>query len=465
MKKLFSMMLMLCAVVTFTACSGDEGEEDKSPISNVVLPSSAQIGSSVTILGKGFTASQKFYLTDADNSSAFPIELENVGVTSDGITFTVPYTLTEGMTAKLVVNDNGKEWTVGTMTILAADNPVSAVSIPSQMPLLSDVTIVGTGFADGDVVSIAANDDDEKIKLDTKVSAEGVVVNTSTALEGEVNVYLHRGNSVWKIGQTYAYFERYISNITISDNYIFSMYAAYGYFTTTDGSSDMKLGMEYDENGALQAVTTNVEDLKWTLSYSGNTVSFEGQMNGGAPYTYTLDDQNRIVSSTGQDAYTGDEVTYTWTYDADGYLVKIASADETLLDVCYEDNNMKSYTFVIACGTNSENTLHAYPATVEPAFLLNAYTWITAKEDLFIGFLLNRNVKISSYVLSQFSAEDYNADMTDTEVKSFAVASNTKEIDTYKSSLTLQTSGSDYISGMGGLYHNKVDVIYTIREK
>ena len=465
MKKLFSMMLMLCAVVTFTACSNDEGEEDKSPISNVVLPSSAQIGSSVTILGKGFTSSQKFYLTDADNSSAFPVELENVGVTSDGITFTVPYTLTEGMTAKLVVNDNGKEWTVGTMAILAADNPVSAVSIPSQMPLLSDVTIVGTGFADGDVVSIAANDDDEKIKLDTKVSAEGVVVNTSTALEGEVNVYLHRGNSVWKIGQTYAYFERYISNITISDNYMFSMYAAYGYFTTTDGSSDMKLGMEYDENGALQTVTTNVEDLKWTLSYSGNTVSFEGQMNGGAPYTYTLDDQNRIVSSTGQDAYTGDEVTYTWTYDADGYLVKIASADETLLDVCYEDNNMKSYTFVIACGTNSENTLHAYPATVEPAFLLNAYTWITQKEDLFIGFLLNRNVKISSYVLSQFSAEDYNADMTGTEVKSFAVASNTKVIDTYKSSLTLQTSGSDYISGMGGLYHNKVDVTYTIREK
>lgn len=465
MKKLFSMMLMLCAVVTFTACSGDEGEEDKSPVSNVVLPSSAQIGSSVTVLGKGFTEGQKFYLSDADNGSAVPVELENVGISSDGITFTVPYSLTEGMTAKLVVNDNGKEWTVGTMAILAADNPVSAVSIPSQMPLLSDVTIVGTGFADGDVISIAANDDDEKIKLDTKLSAEGVVVNTLTALEGVVNVYLHRGNSVWKIGQTYSYFERNISNITISDNYMFGMYVSYGYFTTTDGSSDMKLAMEYDEDGALQAVTTNIEDMKWTLKYSGNTVSFEGQMNGGAPYTYTLDDQNRIISSTAVDPYTEETVTYTWTYDADGYLVKVASADETLLSAYYADNNMQAYSFVGDCGTDSENTLRAYPATVEPAFLLNAYTWITQKEDLFIGFLLNRNVKISSYVLSQFSAEDYNADMTGTEVKSFAVDAKTKQIDTYKSSLTLQTSGSDYISGMLSLYHNKVDVTYTIREK
>ncbi len=465
MKKLFSMMLMLCAVVTFTACSEDEGEETKSPVTNVVMPASAQIGSAVTIQGKGFAKCEKFYLTDANNSSAVPVELENVGVSSDGIDFVVPYTLTEGMTAKLVVYANDKDWPLGTMTILAADNPVSVVSVPSQMPLLSDVTIAGIGFADGDVISIAANDGDEKIKLDTKVSADGVVVNTSVALEGEVNVYLHRGNSVWKIGQTYSYFERYISNITISDNYMFNMYVTYGFFNITDGSNDLKLGMEYDEDGALQAVTTNLEDLKWTLDYSGNTVSFEGQMNGGLPYTYTLDENKRIVSSTAYDPYTEEKVTYNWTYNADGYLVGIASADETLLSAYYADNNMQAYTFSLDFGTDSENTLRAFPATVEPAFLLNTYSWMTAKEDLFIGFLLNRNVKISSYVLSQFTADDYNADMTAMEAKSFDVDAKVSTIDTYKSSMTLQTSGSDYISGAAGLYHNKVDVTYVIREK
>lgn len=47
MKKLISMMLMLCAFITFSACSsGDDGPTN--PVSNAVVPTSAKIGAEVT---------------------------------------------------------------------------------------------------------------------------------------------------------------------------------------------------------------------------------------------------------------------------------------------------------------------------------------------------------------------------------------------------------------------------------
>ena len=48
MKKMISMMLMLCAIITFSACSSDD-DGPSNPVSNQVVPSSAKIGSEVTV--------------------------------------------------------------------------------------------------------------------------------------------------------------------------------------------------------------------------------------------------------------------------------------------------------------------------------------------------------------------------------------------------------------------------------
>ena len=454
MKKLFSMMLMLCAIVTFSACSSDEeGETNVSPVTNVVMPKSIKIGAEATIQGVGFTSNQDFYLREANNFGAIPVKLTDVKVSTSGITFTVPYELTEGQTVNFSVSQDNKDWILGTTTVLGADNPVSAVSIPSEMPLLSEVTITGTGFADGDRISIAASDENERIYLDATVVDGGIQVDTYTALEGVVNVYLKRGNSEWKIGQTYSYFPRVISSITVSNNTFLSNYALMIGLT----GNALKLEMKYDKNYALQSVTSN-SALAWNLSYSGNTVSFTGQLTG-MPYTFTLDDQKRIISSTGADMY-GDAVKYTWNYDADGYLVSITQdgSKDVLLSATYTDNSLSAYTFGIDCGASVDNSKHAFLGTAEPTYLLNSFAWIVQHEELFIGFLLNQNVKTSSYVLNKFSAEDINEDGSSFET-SVAVASELGE-----NSLTLETSG-DCISNGGGLYCNKVAVAYEIKSK
>lgn len=464
MKKLFSMMLMLCAAVAFTACSSEE-EEPGNPITNPVVPSSAKIGSEVTIQGSGFSANQTIWLDDANNVGSIPTKIEDFKVTSSGVTFTIPYTLIEGMLARVVVSQNNKDYELGTMTLLAADMPVSAVAVPSEMVLgTKDVTIAGTGFEDGDIVCMSPYDDvnEAYLEMDTKVVDGGVTVDVSTIdLEGTTYIFLKRGETVWKLGETYTYYKRTINTITISGNYMFDLYASAGYFSLPEGETDLKLTVNYDENGALQSVKSNTLessaiDLNWNLQYEGNKVSFTGAMTG-APYTYTLDEQNRIVSSTALDSYTGEEVKYTWTYDADGYLVSIKAdgSDEALLSLVYTDNNLGGYTFVGDCDIKTRsNEISTFRGTVEPMFLLNSFSWIQNKEDLFIGFLLNRNVKISSSVLSEFSAEDYTADLSGIEHKGAEIFAELSE-----NTLTLQIFG-DVISSMLGIYANKVVVTY-----
>ncbi len=458
MKKLFSMMLMLCAFVTFTACSSDD-EQEQCPVSSVVVPSSAKIGSEVTVQGKGFTSSQKFALAYSDEQAA-PVELTDAKVSSSGVTFTVPYTAQEGQTVSFAVSEGTKSWNVGTMKLLAADNPVSAVSIPSQMSLSGNVTITGVGFADGDQIGIKEENSSEPVVyFDTKVVNSGVEVSLSASLEGNMDVYLCRGNSVWKIGKTYTYLPRVISSITISDNYMLNMYAG---MIGLDGSA-LKLEMNYDKDYALQSVTSN-SGLEWQMTYSGNTVSFTGQFTG-LPYTYTLDANKRVVSSTAYDMY-GDEVTYTWNYNADGYLVSItSSANETVLESTYADGNLQAYTFGIDCGSDNDNKLAAYPGTVEPIYLLNSFSWLTQKEDLFFGFLLNQNVKISRSVLSQFNAVDTEYGAIDEKAKTYDVKSSIEGSTALETTLTLSTSSEDGVMCVdGGLYSNKVVVAYSVKK-
>ena len=79
---------------------------------------------------------------------------------------------------------------------------------------------------------------------------------------------------------------------------------------------------------------------------------------------------------------------------------------------------------------------------------------MTTRQDLFLGFLLNRNVKISEYVPSQIVAADMdmatgNEITTTTAIeKSFA-----------DNALTLKTEGG-VVSQSQGLYTNTVVVKY-----
>lgn len=440
MKKLISMMLMLCAIITFSACSSDD-DGPSNPVSNAVVPTSAKIGAEVTVQGSGFASGQTLYLQPEQGAEVNT----NAKMTSNGATFTIPYTLTPGK-VNVVLKVANDSFTLGSMNLLAADNPISTLSLPSEMGLGQEVTIAGIGFAQGDKIVVGDK------TIDATVTADGVKFTVPADLaEGEYAVSLVRGSASWELGKVYAFQQRQIESITITDNAMLKMYAPM--LGLEDGT--LTVNFAYNEDGSLKGISSN-GGVEWAFDYSGKTITTMSLFSG-APFTYTLDDQGRIISSTGYDMY-GDDVAYTWNYDANGYLVSVkkngaADNDDTNLLNTYTDGNLSAYTLSLANGLTTDKSIRTCPNTVEPLYLLNAFGWMQTREDLFLGFLLNRNVKVSTYVPSQLIAAELDENGTETTVTAgieSSFANNT---------LTMQTTGN-VISGAQSIYSNKVVVTY-----
>lgn len=440
MKKLISMMLMLCAIITFSACSSDD-DGPSNPVSNQVVPSSAKIGSEVTVQGNGFASGQTIYLQPEQGAEVNA----NAKMTSNGATFTIPYTMTPGK-VNVVLKVANDSFTLGSMNLLAADNPISTLSLPAEMGLGQEVTLAGIGFAQGDKIVMGDK------TIDATVTTDGVKFTVPADLaEGEYAVSLVRGNSTWELGKVYAFQQRQIESITITDNAMLNMYAP------MLGLEEGKLvvNFAYNEDGSLKGISSN-GGVEWNFDYSGKTITTMS-LFAGAPFTYTLDDQGRIISSTGYDMY-GDDVAYTWNYDANGYLVSVkkngaADNDDANLLNTYTDGNLSAYTMSLANGLTTDKSIRTCPNTVEPLYLLNAFGWMQTREDLFLGFLLNRNVKVSTYVPSQLLAGEMDENGAETSVTAgieSSFANNT---------LTMQTTGS-VISSAQSIFANKVVVTY-----
>lgn len=440
MKKLISMMLMLCAIITFSACSSDD-DGPSNPVSNAVVPTSAKIGAEVTIQGSGFASGQTLYLQPEQGAEVNT----NAKMTSNGATFTIPYTLTPGK-VNVVLKVANDSFTLGSMNLLAADNPISTLSLPAEMGLGQEVTLAGIGFAQGDKIVVGDK------TIDATIAADGVKFSVPADLaEGEYAVSLVRGSASWELGKVYAYQQRQVESITITDNAMLDMYAP------MLGLEEGKLvvNFAYNEDGSLKGISSN-GGVEWAFEYSGKTITTISLFSG-TPFTYTIDDQGRIISSTGYDMY-GDEVAYTWNYDADGYLVSVkkngaADNDDANLLNTYTDGNLSAYTMSLANGLTTDKSIRTCPNTIEPLYLLNAFGWMQTREDLFLGFLLNRNVKVSTYVPSQLLAGEMDESGAETSVTAgieSSFANNT---------LTMQTTGS-VISSAQSIFSNKVVVTY-----
>jgi YD repeat-containing protein len=436
MKKLISMMLMLCTIITFSACSSDD-DGPSNPVSNQVVPSSAKIGSEVTVQGNGFASGQTIYLQPEQGAEVNA----NAKMTSNGATFTIPYTMTPGK-VNVVLKVANDSFTLGSMNLLAADNPISTLSLPADMAIGQEVTFAGIGFAQGDKIVVGDK------TIDATIAADGVKFSVPADLaEGEYAVSLVRGNSTWELGKVYAYQQRQVESITITDNAFLTMMASK--FGLTEGV--LTLNMAYNADGSLQKITSN-GNLSWDFNYNGKTVTVDG-------YTYTLDDQGRIVSSTAMDMQTAEEVTYTWSYDANGYLVSVKKNgaednDDANFLSTYTDGNLSAYTLSLTNDFTTDKSIRTCPNTVEPFYLLNTFNWLMSRDDLFIGFLLNRNVKVSTNVPSQIIADDFDYNTGDMGKTTSGIESSFAN-----NTLTMQVAGVA-ISQAQGLYANKVVVTY-----
>lgn len=394
---------MLCAIFTFSACSSDD-DDPVNPLTGVVIPQSAQIGSVMTIQGTGFAAGQVIQLTLAD---AEPVEVE-AKYSANGATFTVPYTLSTG-TASVVLKVGNNNWPLGSVRLTAPANPISAFSLPSELALNSNMDLNGIGFQNGDLLRFDRIDLDQKMRNVAHASNVAMVTSTdSTTLsvtiptleDGNYDVSLIRGKNKWSLGTSYIYQPKRIKSIYYENS-------SMGSFT---------MNFSYNENGTLAAIESP-EELSYQFEYDDSLIITTSAMNM-KPLKFTVKDGKIVKSTAGraQEEYPSTMYNY-WSYNDDNTLASVKNKDKyydgaELLEVKNENNNVSAFSLsrVSESSFDASHELHAVPGTIDVRYLLNAIIYMMQGEDIFVGMLLNNNVKTSSYLptIQHIGYQDFN---------------------------------------------------------
>lgn len=391
MKKLISMMLMLCAFITFSACSSDD-DGPTNPVSNAVVPTSAKIGAEVTVQGSGFAAGQTLYLQPEQGTEVNT----NAKMSSNGATFTIPYTMTEGK-VNVVLKTGNDSWTLGSMILLAADNPISTLSLPGEMGIGEEVTLTGIGFAQGDKIVVGDK------TLETTVTTDGVKVTIPADLaEGEYAVSLVRGNASWELGKVTVFQPKRIKSIYF-ENGLLGMI----------GAESTTMNFTYNTDGTIAEITSP-EGLSWKFTYEGNVVKTTSPIYD-IPLEFTFEN-GKIVKSTAAKAeadYPTTQYDY-WTYNNDNTLASVTNEDKwyrglQLTDITMEDGNLASYEFGGSMKFTADKSIKAIPGTIDVRYLLDLFSYVFQGEDIFVGLLLNQQVTNSSYMPTKahFGYQDF----------------------------------------------------------
>ena len=400
---MISMMLMLCAIFTFSACSSDD--DPVNPLTGVVIPQSAQIGSVMTIQGTGFAAGQVIQLTLAD---AEPVEVE-AKYSANGATFTVPYTLSTG-TASVVLKVGNNNWPLGSVRLTAPANPISAFSLPSELALNSNMDLNGIGFQNGDLLRFDRIDLDQKMRSVAHASNVAMVTSTDsttfsvtipTLEDGDYDVSLIRGKNTWSLGTSYIYQPKRIKSI---------------YYENPSMNVSFTMNFSYNENGTLAAIESP-EELSYQFEYDDSLIITTSAMNM-KPLKFTVKDGKIVKSTAGraQEEYPSTMYNY-WSYNDDNTLASVKNKDKyydgaELLEVKNENNNVSAFSLsrVSESSFDASHELHAVPGTIDVRYLLNAIIYMMQGEDIFVGMLLNNNVKTSSYLptIQHIGYQDFN---------------------------------------------------------
>ena len=442
------MMLMLCAIFTFSACSSDD-DDPVNPLTGVVIPQSAQIGSVMTIQGTGFAAGQVIQLTLAD---AEPVEVE-AKYSANGATFTVPYTLSTG-TASVVLKVGNNNWPLGSVRLTAPANPISAFSLPSELALNSNMDLNGIGFQNGDLLRFDRIDLDQKMRSVAHASNVAMVTSTDsttfsvtipTLEDGNYDVSLIRGKNTWSLGTSYIYQPKRIKSI---------------YYENPSMNVSFTMNFSYNENGTLAAIESP-EELSYQFEYDDSLIITTSAMNM-KPLKFTVKDGKIVKSTAGraQEEYPSTMYNY-WSYNDDNTLASVKNKDKyydgaELLEVKNENNNVSAFSLsrVSESSFDASHELHAVPGTIDVRYLLNAIIYMMQGEDIFVGMLLNNNVKTSSYLptIQHIGYQDFN----DLEEKVADVNLNTSF---FNNTLTIDFLNFHDLD-QNGIYGSRVQVVY-----
>lgn len=298
MKKIWFLMLMMCAVSVFTACSDDDGEtEAVNPISNYSVPAEAEIGEEITVKGTGFDASlAKLSLRDENNEET--VLTENLSFTTSGVSFTIPMSLVAG-DYTLFLTQNGV-WELGKIKLLPAAMPIIGLSFSNRCIRGQELAIAGNNFDAACKIYLETTDDNAtRTELTITDRSNGVVCSVPEDVEkGIYNLVLAQSGTEWVLGEISIDTQRRLKSMLVEID--FGM-----------GTETNPYYLIYNIQGQIESICMDEEGtMPWyNFTYSDGQIVAE-EVGGLYPFTLQLQD-NKVVK------HIDDKTEYNWIYTDD----------------------------------------------------------------------------------------------------------------------------------------------------
>ena len=282
--------------------------------------------------------------------------------------------------------------------------------MPSELALNSNMDLNGIGFQNGDLLKFDRIDIDAQemrsvelasnVAMITSTDSTTLSVTIPTLEDGNYEVSLIRGKNKWSLGTSYIYQPKRIKSIYYENS-------SMGSFT---------MNFSYNENGTLAAIESP-EELSYQFEYDDSLIITTSVMNM-KPLKFTVKDGKIVKSTAGraEEEYPSTMYNY-WSYNDDNTLASVKNDDKyydgaELFKVKNENNNVSAFSLsrVSESSFDASHELHAVPGTIDVRYLLNAIIYMMEGEDIFVGMLLNNNVKTSSYLptIQHIGYQDFN---------------------------------------------------------
>ena len=338
MKKFLIILVALWAAVSCNGLDDMRGSGGQNPLDECVLPSAVQAGEEALVQWNGFTKDAKIWLVSEDGQE---YEVAVKVLTDSGIMFVVPDGLPAGVYTLMLDQDGRK--VLGSMDVLAADMPVTGLKVPAGVVIGEELLIEGIGFEEGCAILLVDAAGNE-YEAEVSVVLSGLSVQLPREVKkGTYEMYLVQNGS-WLISSSFMVYGKSGPKTLVRLDYI-SPYL---------NSSELRLSWEIsreepvtltlseyllDADGeTLQAYDQYVCDEAgvFKLEHDGFEVSNDLMMS------YTRDADGVVAVADVQIYGSSKTTAFEWTYDAEGYLTGVTSANFSR-SLTYSSGNLTKF--------------------------------------------------------------------------------------------------------------------------
>ena len=224
------------------------------------------------------------------------------------------------------------------------DMPVIGLKMPSGAVRGEEVIIEGIGFETRCSIVFVDADGKEYV-VEASVMSTGIAIQLPSEMgQGDYTVYLQQDGARWLISPSFSVYSGGARTLKRID-----------YITPYTGSSMLRLSWEIDRSEPVTLTLSEylVEGDEETLQVydryeCDETGRFELTVDGfessnDLSVTYVRNEEGVVTGSDVLIYGNSKPTAFTWTYDADGYLVDISSPSRSFRSLAYNGGNLTEF--------------------------------------------------------------------------------------------------------------------------